>query len=190
MIKRTHPTSAEKQQQIGNELSRENAMFDLAFPSIPSLSPGIFAVVGEASLRALVRCHHERLRNSSVGHLFPADQKRFTVVVERIADFFVKSAAGSSNFAQAHGHLWLRVKHLPVTIDETARNVWLAELLCAFADVGFSDEARLEYWNWVEALSIAVINRRTMITQPRRYPLAEAPVALSPFMHRAAGSEA
>lgn len=157
-------------------------MSDLEFPSVPSLSPMLFAVVGEVSLRALVRCHHERLRNSSIGHLFPADQDRFTAVVERIADFFVGSAAGLSKFAQSHGSLWLRAQHFPITIDETARNVWLAEILCAFDDVGFPDEARLEYWDWVEALSIFVINRRTMITQPRRYSLAEAPMALSSLM--------
>ncbi|MCX7172824.1 MAG: globin [Proteobacteria bacterium] len=162
-------------------------MFDLAFPSIPSLSPSLFAVVGEASLRGLVRRHHERLRNSSIGHLFPSDQDRFTAVVEQIANFIVKTAAGLSTFGQSHGHLWLRAQHLPITIDETARNVWLAEMLCALDDVGFPDEARLEYWNWVEALSILVINRRTMITQPRRYPLAEASIALSPFMHARRG---
>jgi hypothetical protein len=55
-------------------------------------------------------------------------------------------------------------------------------MLGAFEDVGFPDEARLEYWNWVEALSIRAISRRTMIGQPRRYPLAEAPTALRPFM--------
>lgn len=158
-------------------------MFDLAFPSIPSLSPRLFAVVGEVALRELVRCHHESLRNSSIGHLFPADADRFAAVVERIAAFFVQSAAGLSGYSQSHGHLWLRAQHFPITIDETARNVWLADLLCAFDDVGFPDEARLEYWNWLEVLSIVVINRRTMITQPRRYPLAEAPTALSRFMH-------
>lgn len=188
MKKITHPESAKGQQQVDSKSCREDAMFDLALPSTPALSPRLLTVAGEALLRELVRCHHERLRNSSVGHLFPADRDRFTAVVEKIAEFFIKSAAGLSEYAQSHGHLWLRTQHFPITIDETARNVWLAELLCAFDDVGFPDEARLECWNWVEVLSIAVINRRTMLTQPRRYPLTEAPLALSRYMHAKRGT--
>jgi hemoglobin len=156
--------------------------YDLVFPPIPSPSPSAFTAVGETSLRALVRCQHERLRNSSIGDLFPADPKRFAAVVEKIATYVVETVSGSSPFVQSHGLTWFRTRHLPLTIDETARNVWLAAMLGAFEDVGFPDEARLEYWNWVEALSIRAISRRTMIGQPRRYPLAEAPTALRPFM--------
>lgn len=157
-------------------------MFELAFPPIPTLSPKVFALSGEAPIRALIRYHHERLRKSSIGYLFPADQERFAAVIERAADFIVATAAGLSRHDPSQVHIWLRAQHFPITIDESARNVWLAELLCAFDDAGFPDEARLEYWSWVEALSIFMINRRTMITQPPRYTLAEAQTALRPFM--------
>jgi hemoglobin len=166
----------------GDKSKRKDIEFDMVFPSIPSPSPSVFAAVGETSLRTLVRCHHEWLRNSSIGHLFPADPSRFAAIVERIATFVVETASGSTGYAQSHGLTWFRTRHLPLTIDETARNVWLAAMLVAFEDVGFPDEARLEFWNWVEALSIRAITRRTMIGQPRRYPLAEAPAALSAFM--------
>ena len=174
--------SAEMQQPCDDGLCRKDIAFDLAFPPIPSPSPLVFAIAGEALLRALVRCHHDRLRDSSIGYLFPADPKHFSAVVERIGDFVVAAAAGTPRAEQPQGHIWLRTQHLSITIDETARNVWLAKMLVAFDDVGFPDAARLEYWNWVEALSILVINRRTMITQPRRYPLADAAIALRAFM--------
>ena len=161
---------------------RNDLAFDLAFPPIPSPPPTLFAVVGEATLRALVKRHHDRLRDSSVGCLFPADPDHFAAVVERIGQFIVEETAGAARLAQAQGQTWLRAQHLPITIDETARNVWLAKLLLAFDDVGFPAAARLDYWNWMEALSILIINRRTMVTQPRRYPLADAATALRPFM--------
>lgn len=137
--------------------------------------------MGEALLRALIRRQHERLRNSSIGNLFPADPERFAAIVERIATFVIDTIGAAPTIAQSAGLTWFRARHLPITIDETARNVWLAAMLGAFDDVGFPDEGRLELWNWVEALSIRAINRRTLIGQPRRYSLAEAPTALRPF---------
>lgn len=154
----------------------------MVFPSIPSPSPSVFTAVGDAALRTLVRSHHERLRRSSIGDLFPRDPDRFAAVVDKIATFVVETTRGSPQFARSHGLTWFRTRHLPLTIDETARNVWLGALLVTFDEVGFPEEARLEFWNWVEAFSIRAITRRTMIGQPRRYPLAEAPTALRAFM--------
>jgi hemoglobin len=166
----------------GAKSNRQDVEFDLIFPPTPAPAPSILAAVGEAALRNLVRRHHERLRQSSIGDLFPADPKHFSAVVERIANFIVEMTGGSPRFVESHGPIWFRARHLPLTIDETARNVWLGALLATFEDVGFPEEARLELWNWVEALSIRAITRRTMVGQPRRYPLAEAPAALRPFV--------
>jgi hemoglobin len=174
-------------QPSGAKSGREEVEFDLIFPPLPMPSPAVFAAVGETSLRELVVRHHERLRLSSIGDLFPSDPRRFAAVVERIATFMVEMTNGSLEFTESHGATWFRTRHLPLTIDETARNVWLAALLAAFDDVGFPDQARLEFWNWVEALSIRAITRRTMVGQPRRYLLAEAPTALKPFMGASQG---
>jgi hemoglobin len=169
------------QQPLDAPWSDQEPAFDLAFPAIPSPSPDLLAAVGEESLRALVTCHHQRLRRSSIGDRFPADAKNFDAVVQRISNFIVDTARGFPPFAQSQGGRWLRIRHFPITIDETARNVWLAELLAAFDDVEFPQQARSALWLWLEALSIAIINRRTMISQPRRYPFADAPAALRPF---------
>lgn len=166
----------------GAKSSREEVEFDLIFPPLPALAPAVFANAGEAALRELVRRHHERLRRSSIGDLFPSDPKRFAVVVEHIATFMVETTRGSPQYVDTHGPTWFRTRHLPLTIDETARNVWLAALLATFDEVGFPEPARLEFWNWVEALSIRAITRRTMVGQPRRYALTEAPTALRAFM--------
>lgn len=165
--------------------SHEEFEVDLVFPLPPAPAPAKFAGVGEEPLRELVRYHHELLRRSSIGDLFPRDPKRFAAVVERIAAFIVETTKGSPEIAQTHGLTWFRSRHLPLTIDETARNVWLGALLATFEAVDYPEAARVELWNWVEALSIRAITRRTMVGQPRRYPLAEAPEALRPFVESA-----
>ena len=168
-----------------DQSSHEDFEVDLIFPLPPVPSPATFAAVGEEPLRALVRYHHELLRRSSIGDLFPRDPKRFAAVVERIATFIVETSKGSPEVALTQGLTWFRSRHLPLTIDETARNVWLGALLASFDEVGYPDAARADLWNWVEALSIRAITRRTMVGQPRRYPLAEAPEALRPFVESA-----
>jgi hemoglobin len=167
------------------EPTHEEVEVDLIFPPLPAPSPASFAAAGEEPLRVLVRHHHELLRRSSIGDLFPRDPKRFDLVVEHIAEFVVKSIFGRPEGIGTRGLTWFRTRHLPLSIDETARNVWLGALLASFDEVGYPDAARAELWNWVEALSIRAITRRTMVSQPRRYPLAEAPEALRPFVDSA-----
>jgi hemoglobin len=72
----------------------------------------------------------------------------------------------------------MRKRHYPFTIDEAARDIWLRQLWWAFDDVGFPSQIREEYWNWVEAFSIRMINRRTQRAQPQRYPFREVPTTL------------
>lgn len=167
------------------ESSHEEVEADLIFPMPPLPSPTVFVAVGDESLRELVRFHHELLRRSSIGDLFPRDPKRFHAVVEHIAEFVVNSIFGRPEGVGTRGLTWFRTRHLPLTIDETARNVWLGALLAAFDEVDYPDAARVELWNWVEALSIRAITRRTMVGQPRRYPLVDAPEALRPFVESA-----
>lgn len=156
--------------KAGDEIRWKAGFSDIDFPPVPFPTRRIFAVAGEDLLRALVRRHHERLRDSIVGHLFPFDAARFDEGVAKAADFVVEVAGGPDYYALAHGRVCMRTQHFPFTIDEQAREVWLAELLGAFADVAFPLDIREEYWNWVEAMSIRMINRRTMRAPPRRIP--------------------
>lgn len=166
----------------GKRVRWKDAASDLDFPPVPFPSDRVFAVAGEPRLRALVLRHHERLRESSVGHLFARDPIRFAAGVERVADFIVEATGGPTRYTLLNGPSCMRTQHFPFTIDEQARDVWLTQVLLALDDVGFPDEIRREFWNWVEAMSIRMINRRTMRAQPNRYPWPEAPIKLRPLM--------
>jgi len=167
---------------VGDEISWKPASNGIEYPAVPFRSKRIFAVAGEEMLRALVKRHHERLLNTPVGILFPADPARINAGVEKSSDFIVEATGGPARFTAIFGHICMRTRHFPFTIDEKAREIWLAQLLLAFDDVEFPETVKQEYWDWVESLSIRIINRRTMRASPRRYPLPEAPLALSHFM--------
>ncbi|TCJ11650.1 globin [Parasulfuritortus cantonensis] len=152
---------------------------DLIFPAVPFPSKHVFAATGTDALRGLVRRHHDRLKATVVGALFPDDPRMFAMAVEKAADFVVEACGGPELFTPVHGPMRMRIRHFPVSIDEHAREVWLRELLASFDDVGFPEPVREEYWNWMEPFSIRMITRRTTREQPRRHPYAGAAASLA-----------
>jgi hemoglobin len=174
---------------------------DVEFPAVPFPSLSVLRLAGEPSLRALVLRHHERLLESPIAKLFPADREVLAALVERVADFVVEACGGASKYSDAHGFTCMRTRHLPFTIDEHAREAWLHALWQAMDDVAFPEGSREEYWSWLEAMSVRMINRRTTRAQPARHPYSQmrardeanaaAPGALglAPLSTRAAQTE-
>ncbi len=163
---------------VGDEVRWVDGFYELQCPRVPFPSRRIFEGAGEPMLRALVFRHHQRLYESPLRTLFPADRRRFLAGVTRAADYAVETSGGPKYFTSHHGKPRMRGRHFPFLIDETAREIWLAELWLAFDDVGFPARLRQEYWEWVEAFSIRMINRRTQRAQPRRYPFRDVPSTL------------
>ncbi|HSH84698.1 MAG TPA: hypothetical protein VK979_06025 [Guyparkeria sp.] len=154
---------------------RVPAMHDVIYPAVPFPSARIFREAGEAAIRRLVHDQHERLRDSPVGALFPADEQRFRAAVERSEDFFVEMLGGPDVFTSTRGQPALRERHFPVSITEADRLTWLDCLAQAMVESGFPASCHEELWNWVEPLSIRMINRRTTMYAVERLPFADYP---------------
>ncbi|MDD4881157.1 MAG: hypothetical protein PHX10_06220 [Gallionellaceae bacterium] len=165
--------------QAGDQVRWMESHADLVFPPVPFPSKRVHEAAGTEMLRTLVRRHHERLKQTEVGALFPEDARQFMAAVEKAAEFVVEACGGPELFTPEHGPMRMRVRHFPVAIDEHAREIWLRELLASFDDVGFPDAVREEYWHWMEPFSIRMITRRTTRDQPRRHPYAGAAVTLA-----------
>lgn len=147
-----------------------DASHDLDFPEVPFPSSRVLETVGEASIRRLVRRHHDLLRVSEIGHMFSSDDAQYEAAVEKIADFVIESCGGPAAYTVKHGKGCMRTRHFPFTIDETGRDIWLNCLWFALEAAAFPPEISEEYWRWMEPFSIRMINRRTMRGQPKRYP--------------------
>ena len=167
---------------VGSEIRWADAIPELEAPRVPFPSCRIFKVAGEQALRALVLCHHQRLSESALHGLFPADEGDFIAGVTRAADYVVEICGGPNYFTSRYGKACMRKRHYPFAIDEEARDIWLHHLYLAFDDVGIPVEIRQEYWDWAEAFSIRMINRRTERAPLRRYPF--------PDLHRYRGKGA
>ena len=147
-----------------------SAAHDLEFPEVRFPGPHLLRAVGEQALRNLVRRHHELLKASDIGHMLSTDPVQFDAAVERLADFVIESCGGPANYTLRQGPGCMRSRHFPFTIDEAARETWLACLVRALDDSGIPQPLCEEYWNWMEPMSIRMVNRRTQKPQPARYP--------------------
>jgi len=147
---------------------------DMDFPEVPFPTARVLEIAGEAALRAVVFRHHGLLKQSEIGHLFVQDETAFAKLVGLIADFVVETCGGPQRFTEARGGGCMRTRHFPFTIDERGRDVWLEKLYQAIGDTSFPVELREEYWTWLEAMTIRMINRRTTKAQPERISWAQA----------------
>ncbi len=147
---------------------------ELILPTVPFPSRRVIDGVGEAKLRQLVERHHALLAEGPIAGMFPADPAVFATLVNKVADFVVEACGGAASYSTEHGNTCMRTRHFPFTIDEAAREVWLAALFQAMEDVALPALVREEYWHWMEPFSVRMINRRTMKAQPARIPYAVA----------------
>ena len=147
-----------------------DAATELVLPPMTLPSPRVLELAGEEKLRQLVRRHHALLIAGPLIDLFPKDPWAFAALAEKVADFVVESCGGATTYSEQQGSTCMRTRHFPFNIDEAAREIWLVALFQAMTDVEFPVEVREEIWNWLEAFSVRMINRRTTKAQPVRIP--------------------
>ena len=147
---------------------------ELVLPAVQFPSRRVLEIAGEEKLRQVVRRHHALLQASPIADLFPKNPWVFAKLAEKVADFVVEACGGAATYSAQHGNTCMRTRHFPFTIDESARETWLAALFRAMEDMDFPIDVREEYWNWLESFSVRMINRRIMKAQPARIPLIVA----------------
>lgn len=164
----------EEKLQPGDQMRWMDTKVDAPFPPVPFPSRQLYAEVGAECLTTLVEQHHERLKRSEIGDLFPSDPGRFAATVAKAVAFVIEASGGPEMFSPVQGSMRMRDRHFRPTIDEHAREVWLHELINTFDEVDFPEAWRPVYWHWMEAFSIRTINRRRRMQPPRRFPYEHA----------------
>ncbi len=152
-----------------DEIRVAEAMIDIIFPAVTFPSNRIYTTMGEQKIREMVAYHHELLLKTKVGGLFPANKDAFKAVVDKTADFFVEALGGETIFRELHGEPRLRHRHFKIPIDENDREIWLGMYKKTIKEIDFPQQHIEEFWNWIEPLSIRMINRRTNMDNITRH---------------------
>ena len=153
----------------GDEVRVIDSMIDIIYPPVPFPSNKIYKALGEMKIREMVTHHHELLLKTKVGKLFPAHPEALKMVIDKSADFFVEALGGGDIFTSVHGEPHLRMRHFKIPIDENDREIWLAMYKKTLKEIAFPQEHLEEFWNWIEPLSIRMINRRTNMDAIKRH---------------------
>lgn len=148
-------------------------MIDFVYPEVPFPPKTIFKEFGKENIQKMVEYHHGLLKKSAIKHLFSQNEKEFEIVTNRTAQFFMEALGGGEIYSSQHGHPHLRSRHFPFTIDEQARDIWLMFYKKTLKDIAFPKIHIQAFWEWIESLSLRMINRRTMMEEPKRYPFKE-----------------
>lgn len=153
----------------GENIRVVDSMIDFIYPPVPFPSNKIFHAIGEIKIREMVWHHHRLLLKTKVGDLFPKNEEAFKMAVDKSADLFVEALGGNPIFTEQHGGFHLRMRHFKVPIDENDREIWLAMYKKTLKEIDFPKEHLQEFWNWIEPLSIRMINRRTTMEAIKRH---------------------
>ena len=111
---------------------------------------------GDATFRELVDRFYARVEaDEHLRPLFPDDLKpgkhwQFLFLVQ----FF----GGPHRYNTQRGHPRLRVRHAPFSIDQVARDQWLAHMLASIDEVGIVEPARSVMRDYFERASQFMIN--------------------------------
>lgn len=109
---------------------------------------------------------------SALEHFLPEEEAQFEHATQKTADFFVDVLSGGISLQELLGYPALKMRFFQITVDETARDVWLEMYKKVIIDMNMPSECIEEFWNWIEPLSLWMINHQTMPQIPR-YPYQE-----------------
>ena len=118
----------------------------------------IFEQVGEAGFARLVRAFYAQVPGDTVlGPMYPADD--LAGAEERLRDFLIGRFGGPPRYIEQRGHPRLRMRHMPFTIDQSARDRWMQLMDRALDEAQLTPEATSLLREFFHAMATFMINR-------------------------------
>jgi hemoglobin len=120
--------------------------------------PGLLDHLREEGIRSLVSDHYDELLNSSIRHMFPADEQGLALAKQHAADFFIQLCGGPDYFKHNRGQPMMVKRHAPFKITPSARVVWLVCYRTVLARLDAPEEVLQPFWNYLNIFSAWMVN--------------------------------
>jgi len=118
----------------------------------------VFTSVGEEGFTRLVRAFYARVPGDAIlGPMYPAGD--LAGAEARLRDFLIGRFGGPPRYIEQRGHPRLRMRHLPFTIDQAARDRWMALMDRALDEARLPEEATSLLREFFHAMATFMINR-------------------------------
>jgi hemoglobin len=87
----------------------------------------VYAAVGEHGFERLIAAFYHRVPGDDIlGPMYPPGD--LAGAEQRLRDFLIGRFGGPSRYVERRGHPRLRMRHMPFSIDEPARNRWVRNM--------------------------------------------------------------
>jgi hemoglobin len=118
----------------------------------------LYNLIGEDGFTRLVAAFYRQVPQDDIlGPMYPAED--LTGAEERLRDFLIGRFGGPPRYIQQRGHPRLRARHMPFSIDQTARDRWMQLMDKAFAEAALPAEAEGFLREFLGQTATFMINR-------------------------------
>jgi hemoglobin len=118
----------------------------------------VFGLIGEEGFTRLVAAFYAQVPGDEViGAMYPPHD--LAGAAERLRDFLVVRFGGPARYLEQRGHPRLRGRHAPFTIDQKARDRWVAMMDRALAEAALPPEAEAILREFLFNTATFLINR-------------------------------
>jgi hemoglobin len=118
----------------------------------------VYAAVGEDGFARLIAAFYKQVPADDIlGPMYPAHD--LPGAEQRLRDYLIYRFGGPQRYIEQRGHPRLRGRHIPFSIDQTARDRWILLMNNAFAEAALPPEAEKPLRALFDSLSTFMMNR-------------------------------
>ena len=118
----------------------------------------IVSVLGEETVRSLVRRFYERVkRDDLIGPMYPVSD--WEGAEKRLGDFLVYRFGGAPTYLQERGHPRLRARHFEFSIGDGERDRWLELMGASMLELQLPEREAALMWAFFVQVADAMRNR-------------------------------
>ncbi|MEA1913879.1 MAG: globin [Campylobacterota bacterium] len=116
--------------------------------------------------RAMMESFYYVLIESDIANFFPQEESALRKVIDHNTKYFVEIAGGPKDYSKLMGHVDQVKMHEPFSIPEKARVEWLGCFQEVIEKLDVRDEAKQQFWNYLETHSKHFVNIDTKVHHP------------------------
>ena len=118
----------------------------------------LYEIVGEAGFERLTQAFYAQVPGDEIlGPMYPTGE--IEAARMRLRDFLVGRFGGPQRYIEQRGHPRLRMRHMPFSIDERARDRWMALMSKALDDSGLDPHVAGQLLRFFADTATFMINR-------------------------------
>jgi hemoglobin len=118
----------------------------------------VYAAIGEEGFTRLVAAFYRQVPGDDIlGRMYPAED--LAGAEQRLRDFLIYRFGGPPRYIEERGHPRLRMRHMPFSIDQAARDRWIALMSRALEEAQIPHEPAQALRAFFDEMATFMINR-------------------------------